>query len=180
MKATHRIVLVDDHDFVRRSIRRLLETESDFTVCAEASNRAETLHALRLHRPDLLILDLVLPGEDGLAFVSEIRRQHPDLLILILSLHKETLFAEPALRAGADGYLMKNDAPERLVEAIHTLLDHRLYLSPQVQQLIFSRLRGGDRNAPAETRPLTGSGARARRPLFRSPASRKPVRTSAR
>lgn len=173
-------MLVDDHAFVRRSIRRLLETEPGLSVCAEASSRNETLHALRLHRPDLLILDLVLPGEDGLIFTSEIRRQFPDMPILILSLHKESLFAEPALRAGADGYLMKNDAPEHLVEAVYTVMERRLYLSPQVQQVIFSRMRGMDRAIPP-ARPAAPVVARhVRRPLFSRPARRKSAHRSTR
>ncbi len=175
MKRPRRILLVDDHAFVRRAIRRLLETEPGLAVCAEAAGRGAALRALRLHHPDLLVLDLVLPGRDGLMFTSEIRRAFPDLPILLLSLQQESLFAEAALRAGADGYLMKNDAPEHLVEAVHALMDRRLYVSPRMSQTIFCRLRGTDRPAAP---PGAARGPRAAR--FNRPVRRTPVRTPAR
>lgn len=146
MKPPYRILLVDDHSFVRGAIRRLLEVEPDLRVCGEAANRDQTLRLARSQHPDLVVLDLVLAQEDGLKLTKEIRRQFANLPILILTLHKESLFAEAALRAGADGYVMKNDASEHLIEAIHAVLDHRVYVSQTMRQEIFSRLRGVEKN----------------------------------
>lgn len=169
MKVAHQLLLVDDHDFVRCAIRRMLEVEPDLRVCAEASTREQALHLIRTKRPHAVLLDLMLGREDGFSFIQEVRRLHPHLPVLILSLHKETLFAEPALRAGADGYLMKSDASEHLIEAVRSVLNHHLYVSPVVQQSIFDRMRGLEQHAK-----FPGA-----KPVRRKPA-RRPVRTSAR
>lgn len=178
MKSPFRILLVDDHAFVRRAIRRLLEVQPDLRVCGEAESGARALQLVQSQRPDVVVLDLVLEQEDGLLLTKELRRRYPDLPILILSLHKESLFAERALHAGADGFLMKNDAPERLVEAVRAVLDRRIYVSPTLKQEIFGRLRGLEKN------PRWDAGAHraTRRSVARVsfPARRKTARKPAR
>lgn len=164
-RAPRQILLVDDHAFVRRAMRRLLEVDPELHVRAEASTFRQALRELRHDQTDLVIMDLVLPGEDGLQFIRDARREWPRLSILVVSLHKESLFAEPALHAGADGFLMKSDAPEHLVAAAHTVLAGRLYLSAMMQQLIFDRMRGVDRGG--------GLAAAARGRITRPASSRR-------
>lgn len=140
MKGKVHILLVDDHAFVRRALKRLLEVDPALRVCAEAEDGAAALQALRRHQPDVIVLDLALKHEDGLALTRTIRARCPTP-ILILSIHKETMFAEGALRAGANGYLMKNDAPEHLIEAVHELAKNRIYVSDMIRQSIYAKMR---------------------------------------
>jgi DNA-binding NarL/FixJ family response regulator len=109
--------------------------------------------ALRRHHPDLLILDPVPAQDDGLTLIRVLRARFPALPILILSLHKESLFAEAALRAGAQGYLMKNDAPDHLMEAVYQVVRGQIYVSETIRQGIFAKLR-----LDASRRPGTRSG----------------------
>lgn len=177
-RSPRHILLVDDHAFVRRAMRRLLEVDPGLYVRAEASTFRQALRELRRDQTHLVIMDLVLPGEDGLQFIREVRREWPRLSILVVSLHKETLFAEPALLAGADGFLMKSDAPEHLVAAAHTVLAGRLYVSAMMQQLIFDRMRGADRGAGLAAASRVS--AATRRGRITRPASSRRVHSSTR
>ncbi len=141
MKDGVRILLVDAHAFVRKAVRRLLEVDAALAVCAEAETPEQVERALRRHHPDLVILDLALQCGDGLTLIRVLRARYPALPILVLSLHKETMFAEAALRAGAQGYLMKNDAGDHLVEAVHQVLKGLIYVSEHIQQNIYARMR---------------------------------------
>ena len=141
MKASVRIVLVDSHVMVRQAVRRLLEVEPGLIVCAEAETTEQVERALRRHHPDLVILDPSLQQDDGLTLIRVLRARFPALPILILSLHKESLFAEATLRAGAQGYLMKNDAPDHLVHAVHEVTQGQIYVSETIQQSIYAKVR---------------------------------------
>ena len=120
---------MDNHPVVRSSIRGLLELHPDLEVGGEADGAAQTWTALAEWTPDLVVMDLVLGKDDGLRLLTEIRGKYPDLPVLIFSMHSEFLFAERALSAGADGYIMKGNASERLVVAIREILAGRVYLS---------------------------------------------------
>lgn len=159
-------------------MRRLLEVDPELHVRAEASTFRQALRELRHDQTDLVIMDLVLPGEDGLQFIREVRREWPRLSILVVSLHKESLFAEPSLHAGADGFLMKSDAPEHLVTAAHTVLAGRLYVSAMMQQLIFDRMRGVDRGGRLAA--VTRSASSRTRERVTRPASSRQAHSSAR
>jgi DNA-binding response OmpR family regulator len=121
------VLIVDDHAALRTSIRRRLEHDPRYRVCAEAEDGAEALRTVRATRPDLVLLDLTLRDEDGLNVLAAIHGEQPTLPVLILSMHSEEMFAGPALAAGASGYLMKADASECLVEAMDTILSGRVY-----------------------------------------------------
>lgn len=140
MKSLVRIVVVDAHATVRKAVRRLLEEEPGLMVCAEAGTSEQLERALRRQHPDLVILDPALQ-EDGLTLIRVLRARFPALLILVLSLDKESLFAEATLRAGAQGYLMKNDAPLHLVHAIQEVARGQIYVSEPIQQSIYAKMR---------------------------------------
>lgn len=142
MKEPIRILLVDDHAFVRRAVKRLLEVDPSLVVCGEAETSDQTMQAIRRSHPDVVIMDLALKHDDGLTLTRAIRARYAHLPVLILTLHKETLFAETALRAGASGYLMKNDAPQYLIEAVREVVRDRIYVSEGIRQGIFARMRG--------------------------------------
>src|ERR1700692_196924 len=102
-----RILVVDDHPIVRQGLALLINREPDLVVCGEAEEAMGAMHVLASARPDVLIVDISLNGPDGLDLLKNVRISHPTLPVLILSMHEESIYAEGALRAGANGYLMK-------------------------------------------------------------------------
>jgi DNA-binding NarL/FixJ family response regulator len=129
-----RVLIVDDHLVLCRSIRRHLEQDQDLTVCGVIQEAAEVPQAVEELNPDVVLLDLTLGDEDGLSVARSLRTHYRELPILILSIHRESLYAEPALKAGANGYLMKSDASENLLTALHTVLEGQTYLSAGLAQ----------------------------------------------
>ena len=116
-----KILLVDDHPIVRQGLAQLINQEPDLTVCAHAEDGAGAQRAITDHRPDLVILDISLNGPDGLSVLKDIRLSEPALPVLVLSMHDESLYAERALRAGANGYIMKQEATEKVLQAIRRI-----------------------------------------------------------
>jgi DNA-binding NarL/FixJ family response regulator len=143
-----RILLVDDHAAVRRGFALLIERESDLKVCGEASGPADGLREIRRLKPDLVLADLSLGEGSGLDFIQAVRRRFPKLPVLVVSMHEESLFAERALRAGANGYIMKEATPEGLLSAVRRVLDGRLYLSDATSESLLETLLG--KSAPRE------------------------------
>ena len=125
-----RIVIVDDHPLFRKGLEQLIHSDGTFAVCGEAGSAAEAMEVIRKIMPDLLIVDVSLPGANGLELIKNIRAEFPKLPILVLSMHDESLYALRALRAGAQGYVMKQEALANVVQAIHEVFSGRPYLSP--------------------------------------------------
>lgn len=121
--------MVDDHPLVLAGLSQIINSQNDMTTCAEASTPAETISAVVAHRPDLVVLDLRLKGGDGLELIKTLKAQHATLRILVLSQFDESLYAERVLRAGAKGYLMKDQATAELLGAIRTVLAGEVYLN---------------------------------------------------
>src|SRR5262245_16655587 len=111
------ILIVDDHPMVRDGLNRLISKQRDLMCCGEAATAAETQAAVARHKPDLVILDLRLKGSDGLELIKSLRAQVPDLRILILSQYEAPLYVERALRAGALGYVVKEQAADEVLDA---------------------------------------------------------------
>ena len=130
------LLLVDDHAIVRQGLAALLAREADFAICAEAGTYEDGLAALRAHRPDGVVLDLSLRDRSGLEWIREARAQGYAGPILVLSMHDESLYAEKALRAGAQGYVMKDQAEDALVAALRAVRSGRTYLSPAAEALL--------------------------------------------
>src|ERR1700756_1789072 len=124
-----RIVIVDDHPLFRKGLEELIESDNSFAVCGEASNAAEAMEVIRKLNPELAIVDLSLPGANGIELIKNIRAEFQKLPILVLSMHDESLYAVRALRAGAQGYVMKQEALENVITAIGEVLTGRPYLS---------------------------------------------------
>jgi two-component system response regulator NreC len=136
--ATIRIVIADDHAVVRSGLRMLLDAEDDFEVVAEAGD-AETAARYTLgHKPDVLVLDLNMPGEPSLPAIPRIREAIPDTQIVVLTMQEEPAFAREALRGGALGYVLKEAADAELVEAVRAAADGRTYLNPALGARIAS------------------------------------------
>ena len=126
------VFLVDDHPLVRESLASLIQRQSDLTVCGEASDATAALAAIGTAKPDVAIVDLSLGGRPGLELVRDLKLLHPQVAVLVLSMHDEGLYAERVLRAGARGYIMKREATGRVIEAIRCVLGGRIYLSQRM------------------------------------------------
>jgi DNA-binding NarL/FixJ family response regulator len=126
-----RILLVDDHPLVRHGLTALIDAQPDLVVCAAAANRRDALVAIAVTRPDLVITDLSLGYDDGLALVRDIRSRHVGVRILTLSMYDSPAYIRRAFAAGADGYVAKSRITETLLEAIHSVLRGESYGAPQ-------------------------------------------------
>jgi len=128
----HRILVVDDHPIVRQGLALLINQEADLVVCGEAEEATGAMHVLASSHPDILIVDISLNGPDGLDLLKNIRSIHPTLPVLILSMHDESIYAERALRAGANGYIMKQEATEKVLVALRRILGGEIYVSDRI------------------------------------------------
>lgn len=127
-----KIIIVDDHPLLREGLERVIGAEGDLSVCGTAGSVKEALRLVEQHSPDLVLSDLILPGRNGLELIKDLRATHPQLPVLVLSMHDEMIYAERCLSAGARGYIMKETAAENLVEAIRTVLSGGVFASPAV------------------------------------------------
>ena len=130
--AKKRILVVDDHPIVRQGLALLINREADLLVCGEAEDAMGAMHVLASAKPDVLIVDLSLSGPDGLDLLKNIRTTHPALPVLILSMHDELIYAERSLRAGANGYIMKQVATEKVLVAVRRILAGEIYVSDRI------------------------------------------------
>ena len=132
-----KILLVDDHPVLRKGLVRLIDAKEEFVVCGEASTAAEGMALIRERAPDLVIVDIGLPGTSGIELTKTIRAEFPKLPVLILSMHEEALYATRALRAGAMGYIVKQDAVDNIAVALQEALNNRRYLSPVIASQLY-------------------------------------------
>jgi DNA-binding NarL/FixJ family response regulator len=139
-----RIVIVDDHPLFRKGLEELINhSDKGFAVCGEASDAVQAMSLIREIRPDLAIVDLSLPGANGIELIKNIRAEFQKLPVLILSMHDESLYALRALRAGAQGYVMKEEALENVITAIREVLAGRPYLSPDMSAKLITNFASG-------------------------------------
>lgn len=127
-----KILLVDDHPLMREGLSRLLAAESGLSVCGMAASVQEALSQVEIEKPDLVITDLSLPGRNGIELIKDLSATHPDVPIIVLSMHDELVYAERVLRAGGRGYVMKDSPPSRLLDAIHVVLEGGVFASQSV------------------------------------------------
>ncbi|MFO8013487.1 MAG: response regulator transcription factor [Phycisphaerae bacterium] len=149
-----KVLIVDDHPVVRRGLAQVLDGTDDFAFCGEAETAADALRAVAETDPDVAVVDLTLKGKGGLELVKDLHQRHPDLPVLVLSMHDESLYAERALRAGARGYIMKDGRMEEVVQALRQILGGRVYLSPRMTSRLLGRMTAGgqgDADSPIST-----------------------------
>lgn len=144
---TTRVLIVDDHPIVRRGIMAMINAEPNLTVCAEAEGYHQGLDAIRQHKPDLAIIDLTLQDISGLELVKQVKAIDAQLPVLVLSMHDETLYAERVLRAGARGYIMKQEGTEKLIDAIATVMRGDIYVSERMASRMLGKMVSGKRDA---------------------------------
>ena len=145
-----RILIVDDHPLVRAGFSQLIGDCPDLEVCSEAGDMAEALRQIDISRPDLAIIDLSLAGGSGLDLIERIKSRDKNILMLVASMHDETLYAERVLAAGAHGFINKQEAQDSIIHAIRHVLSGKVYLS----QKMTDRLLSGMVNAGAEKRDI--------------------------
>ena len=139
-----KILIVDDHPLVRRGLADLISDERTLQVCGEAADGDAAMKLLRACRPDLVIVDISLGGKSGLDLIKRICVHDNSIRILVSSMHDEVLFAERCVRAGAMGYINKEVATERVIEAINHVLDGEIYLSPKMTRRILRNVAGAN------------------------------------
>ncbi len=153
----HSVVLADDHILLRHGLRKILDEREDLEVIAEVGDGLELLHLLNRQSPDIIILDISMPNLRGIEAIPEIKKTHPDVKILVLTMHRDEQYLHQAIAAGADGYVLKEDADKDLFVAIDTILEGRIYISHFLTDESWqdwAQIRRGKR-APSFSEPLT-------------------------
>lgn len=146
-----RVISADDHAVVRGGVKQLLADAADIQIVGEAADGIELMQVLRQTPCDVLLLDISMPGKDGLTLLKEVRSKWPGIAVVILSMHPERQYASRALRAGALSYLTKDGVPEQLLEAIRTVAGGRRYVSEVLANLLADQFAGEQGKLPHET-----------------------------
>jgi two-component system invasion response regulator UvrY len=143
-----RVLIADDHTIVRHGLKQIVEAEPDMTTVGEAKNGIEVLSIARQTPLDVVVLDISMPGRNGLETLKELKREHPSIAVIVLSMHPKDQYAVRVIKAGASGYLTKEDAPEELVNAIKKAFRGEKYLSPEVATLLADYIEKGSSDLP--------------------------------
>jgi DNA-binding NarL/FixJ family response regulator len=137
-----KVFIVDDHPIIRDGLTALINNESDFYVCGQAAQARQALKAISELKPDVAIVDITLEDSDGIELTKDIKARHPKLPVIVLSMHDESIYAERVLRAGARAYLMKDAVSDKIITAIHTVLDGEIYVSDIMAKKLLRKLAG--------------------------------------
>jgi len=130
--SSHRVFIVEDHPVFREGLLRLLQTDDNLEVCGEAGDYETGLEGIKKQKPDIVLVDLELPGKSGLELIKKVRTLKFPVKLLVVSMYDEALYADRVLRAGGDGYIMKEENPQEIIHAIHDVLEGRIYISEEV------------------------------------------------
>ncbi len=141
-----KVLLVDDHQIVRQGLSLLMDQTTDLQAVGEADNATDALKAIGELKPDIVIVDISLRESSGLELIKDVKIRFPDLYVLVLSMHDETFYAERVLRAGARGYVTKDDASEKVLTAIRTVLNGNIYVSEPMAARMLSKFVDGGRD----------------------------------
>lgn len=131
-KSKKKVLVVDDHPIVRQGLAQLINQESDFMVCGDAGDIPHALKAIEDCRPDIIIVDISLGHTSGIRLIEDLSHNYPDLAVLALSMHDESIYAERCLKAGAKGYIMKQEPPEKVISALRKILEGDIYISDKL------------------------------------------------
>ena len=142
-----RVFIVDDHPLVREGLTNLINSQSDLMVCGEAKDSSEAVDAITKEPPDVAIIDISLTNESGLELIKNLAKQFPQVAVVVLSMHDETLYAERALRAGARGYVMKHETSKSVLASIRRVIAGDIYVSERIVNRMALRLTAARRRA---------------------------------
>ena len=152
-KSKNKVLVVDDHPIVRQGLTQLINQESDFVVCGDAGDIPQALSAIEDCKPDIIIVDISLGHTSGIRLIEDLSHNFPELSILALSMHDESIYAERCLKAGAKGYIMKQEPPEKVVSALRKILDGDIYISDKLGTKLLNKFvtkRADSSGSPVE------------------------------
>ena len=153
LHAKKKVFIIDDHPVFRYGLAQLVNREPDLTVCGEVETTNHALDAVPRMKPHLVLLDLSMPGKSGLELIKDLRVMCPESAVLVISMYDETLYADRVLRAGAQGYIMKQEVPEKMLEAMREVLDGRISVSQRISAKaldFFAQRRSVNNTSPIE------------------------------
>ena len=139
-KPKRKVFLVDDHPLVREWLTNLINQQPDLAVCGETESAPLALQAIAAAQPEVAIVDISLKDSSGIELIKNLKLSHPDVAVLVLSMHDESLYAERALRAGAKGYIMKRETTRKVIEGIRQILEGKIFVSDSVKEALALRL----------------------------------------
>jgi DNA-binding NarL/FixJ family response regulator len=145
-KGKIKVLLVDDHPILRKGLAQMINQESDLMVCGEAEDAGKAFEAVGALQPDVAVVDISLKTGNGIELVKNIKARYPELAVLVLSMHDESLYAERALRAGSLGYIMKEEATEQVLVAIRRDMTGEIFLSEKMKSRMLQQITSGNRN----------------------------------
>jgi DNA-binding NarL/FixJ family response regulator len=148
MKQKAKVLLVDDHPLVREWLATLINQQPDLQICGETDSAPKALQLIGVVNPDIAILDISMEGGSGLELIKNIKASHPNVIMIVLSMHDEALYAERAIRAGARGYIMKREATKGVLQAIRCVLGGKLYLSDKMAMILAEKFVERQPGAP--------------------------------
>lgn len=143
VKKKARVFILDDHPVVRHGLAQWIDMQAGFEVVGQAASASEALAAFASSKPDIAVVDITLNGSNGIEFIKTAKEEYPEMLFLINSMHDETLYGERALRAGARGYIMKHEAPEKVILAIRRILSGQIYMSDMMMERMLEQRYNG-------------------------------------
>jgi len=135
-----RVIIVDDHAFIRRGVQSLLQPHPEWELCGEASNGTDAVHLVDQLKPEVVLMDVTMPGMNGIEATRVIRSAHPQVKIILLTLHESSEVLRNGFRAGATGYLLKADAEEELMKALRIVIGDGSYISPKIDQSVVAQV----------------------------------------
>lgn len=147
METKRRILIAEDHTLLRVGLRALLAQEPDIEIVGEADNGRDAIRSISTLEPDLVLMDLTMPGTNGIEAIAEIKRRFPEIRVLVLTLHRTEEYVHQSLRAGADGYILKDATHDELRIAIRSVLNGKTYLSPDISNTVISGYLGNGKSA---------------------------------
>lgn len=151
MDSKHRIMIVEDHTLLRDGLRALLTQDPDIEIAGEADNGRDAIRLISTLAPNLVLMDLTMPGTNGIEAIVEIKRRYPNVRILVLTLHRAEEYIHQSLKAGADGYILKDATHEELRIAIRSVLNGKTYLSPDISNKVINGYLGSGKSAGASS-----------------------------
>ncbi len=138
-KKEHRVFIVDDHPIIRMGLKQLINGEPDFRVCGDAGNIPQALRAIENSGPDITIVDISMGHSSGISLLKDLTRYYPGVSTLAYSMHDESMYAERCLRAGAKGYIMKNEPLEKVISALRRILEGEMYVSYKIKRKLLHK-----------------------------------------
>lgn len=151
MDRKQRVLIVEDHTLLRAGLRALLSQDPSIEIVGEADNGRDAVRAVGQLAPHLVLMDLSMPGMNGIEAITDLKRRYPETRVLVLTIHKTDEYIHEALRVGADGYLLKDATPDELRVAIHTVLNGKTYLSPDISSNVIIGYLGAGKASGASS-----------------------------